>query len=77
MRNDRLSLDEIARHVDARSADYRALSDRIWGMPELAFEEQRSAKNRSLCWSARVFRITRNVGGMATAFIAEPARAAP
>ena len=42
MQNDRLSLDEVARRVDAKAKAYCDLSDRIWAMPELAFEEHRS-----------------------------------
>ncbi|MFC4175479.1 M20 family metallopeptidase [Microvirga sp. GCM10011540] len=71
MHNDRLSLDEIARRVDAKSADYCALSDRIWAMPELAFEEHRSVAEQIAMLTAEGFRVTRNVGGMATAFVAE------
>jgi aminobenzoyl-glutamate utilization protein B len=77
MQNDRLSLDEIARHVDARSADYCALSDRIWGMPELAFEEQRSAEEQIALLEREGFRITRNAGDMPTAFIAEAGEGGP
>jgi len=71
MQNDRLSLDEIARRVDAKSADYCALSDRIWDMPELAFEEHRSVQEQITMLEREGFRITKNVGGMATAFVAE------
>src|SRR3954451_11586597 len=77
MHNDRLSLDEIARRVDARAADYCALSDRIWDMPELAFEEHRSVEEQIALLEREGFRITRNVGGMATAFMAEAGRGGP
>lgn len=71
MHNDRLSLDEIARRVDAKSAAYCDLSDRIWATPELAFEEHRSVAEQIAMLEAEGFRITRNLGGMATAFVAE------
>jgi aminobenzoyl-glutamate utilization protein B len=71
MHNDRLSLEEIARRVDAKSADYCALSDRIWATPELAFEEHKSVAEQIAMLEAEGFRITRDVGGMATAFVAE------
>ncbi|MBD2747460.1 amidohydrolase [Microvirga sp. BT688] len=71
MHNDRLSLDVIARHVDAKAEDYCALSDRIWAMPELAFEEHRSVAEQITILEREGFRITPNVGGMATAFVAE------
>jgi aminobenzoyl-glutamate utilization protein B len=77
MQNDRLSLDEIARRVDAKAADYCALSDRIWAMPELAFEEHRSVAEQIAMLEREGFRIARQVGGMATAFIAEAGRGGP
>ena len=77
MQNDRLSLDEIARRVDAKAADYCALSDRIWAMPELAFEEHRSVAEQIAMLEREGFRIARQVGGMATAFIAEAGQGGP
>ncbi|QFU14852.1 M20 family metallopeptidase [Microvirga thermotolerans] len=71
MHNDRLSLDEIARRVDAKAPAFCASSDRIWAMPELAFEEHGSVAEQIAMMEAEGFRITRNVGGMATAFVAE------
>jgi aminobenzoyl-glutamate utilization protein B len=71
MHNDSLSLDEIVRRVNAKAADYIALSDRIWAMPELAFEEHRSSAEQVAMLEREGFRITTNVGGMATAFVAE------
>ncbi len=35
--------DDIWRRVDAKQDAYIALSDRIWGMPELNYQEHRSA----------------------------------
>jgi aminobenzoyl-glutamate utilization protein B len=77
MQNDRLSLDEIARHVDAKARAYCDLSDRIWATPELAFEEHRSVEEQITMLEAEGFRITRNVGGMATAFMAEHGQGGP
>ncbi|WP_419695976.1 M20 family metallopeptidase [Mesorhizobium muleiense] len=77
MENDLLSLDEIIRRVDAKAADYCALSDRIWTMPELAFEEHRSVAEHIAMLEHEGFRITRNVGGMATAFVAEYGEGSP
>ena len=71
MHNDRLSLEAIARHVDAKAEDYCALSDRIWAMPELAFEEHRSVQEQITILEREGFRIAKNVAGMATAFVAE------
>lgn len=77
MQNDRLSLMEIARHVDDRSAEYCALSDRIWNMPELAFDEHRAVEEQIAMLEREGFRITRHVAGMETAFIAEAGRGGP
>ncbi|WP_230529805.1 M20 family metallopeptidase [Microvirga roseola] len=71
MHNDPLSLDAIAKHVDAKAADYCGLSDRIWAAPELAFEEHRAVAEQVAMLEREGFRIAKNVGGMATAFVAE------
>ena len=34
--------EEIWRLVDAKKDDFEALSDRVWGMPEIAYTEHRS-----------------------------------
>ncbi|MER9600328.1 M20 family metallopeptidase [Mesorhizobium sp. M0244] len=77
MQNDPLSLDEIVRRVNAKAADYCALSDRIWAMPELAFEEHRSVAEHVAMLEREGFRITANVGGIATAFVAEFGKGSP
>jgi len=71
MQNDPLSLNEIVRYVDSKSSAFCDLSDRIWATPELAFEEDRSASEQINLLEREGFRITRNVGGLATAFLAE------
>ncbi|ESZ68710.1 amidohydrolase [Mesorhizobium sp. L103C105A0] len=71
MEDDSLGLAEIVRLVNAKAADYCALSDRIWTMPELAFEEHRSVAEHIAMLEHEGFRIMRNVGGIATAFVAE------
>ncbi|WP_085043950.1 M20 family metallopeptidase [Ensifer aridi] len=71
MQNDPLSLDEIVRYIDAKSADFCDLSDRIWAIPELAFEEYRSASEQIEMLEREGFRIIKNVGGLPTAFLAE------
>lgn len=77
MENDRLSVDEIVRRVNAKAADYCGLSDRIWAMPELAFEEHRSAAEHIAMLDREGFRVTTNVGGIATAFVAEFGKGSP
>jgi hypothetical protein len=41
------------RLVDARKDDYEALSDRVWGMPELCYGEYRSSPSIARCWSRK------------------------
>ncbi|WP_027146740.1 M20 family metallopeptidase [Mesorhizobium sp. WSM3626] len=77
MHNDRLGLNEIARRVNAKSVDYCALSDRIWALPELAFEEHRSVAELIAILEREGFRITKKACGMATAFVAENGSGGP
>ncbi len=46
------------------------MSDRIWGMPELRFEEVRSVEEQIAVLQGAGFAITRNLAGMPTAFVA-------
>ncbi|TIU52066.1 MAG: amidohydrolase [Mesorhizobium sp.] len=71
MQNDPLSLDEIVRVVDAKSSEFCDLSDRIWAIPELAFEELRSVSEQIEILEREGFRIAKDVGGLSTAFLAE------
>lgn len=77
MHNDCLGLLEVARRVDVKSKDYCALSDRIWAMPELAFQEHRSVAEQIAMLEREGFVITKNVGGMSTAFVAEHGSGGP
>src|SRR4026209_2573206 len=47
--------------------DYEALSDRVWGMPELAYTEYRSMAEHRAMLEQEGFRITENVAGIPTA----------
>jgi aminobenzoyl-glutamate utilization protein B len=69
-RTARLKQDVIA-SVDAQAEALTALSDRIWGYAEIAFRETESAEALIEHASAHGFEITRNVGGIPTAFVAE------
>jgi amidohydrolase len=63
--------------VDAAGADLEALADRIHANPELAFEERQAAGWLSEFLAARGFAVTRGVGGLETAFVAEARPAGP
>lgn len=57
--------------VDAKKADYIALADRIWGTPELRFEEVQSCASQREQMTAAGFRVTAGIAGIDTAFVAE------
>ena len=63
--------EEIWRHVDAKKQSFIALSDRIWGMPELCYTEKRSCAEHVAALEAEGFRVTRDVAGIPTAVIGE------
>jgi aminobenzoyl-glutamate utilization protein B len=70
-RNDLLNTDQILACADRKAATFIALSDRVWAMPELRFEEFRSVEEHITALEAEGFTITRNIAGMPTAFMAE------
>ncbi|OON41978.1 amidohydrolase [Izhakiella australiensis] len=56
--------------ITAREADYSALSDAIWDVPETRFQEYRSSALLADALEAEGFSVERNAGGIETAFIA-------
>ncbi|MGH7068474.1 MAG: M20/M25/M40 family metallo-hydrolase, partial [Acetobacteraceae bacterium] len=69
--------EEIWRLVDAKKDQFNALSDRVWGMPELAYAEHRSVAEHVAMLEAEGFRITRNVAGIPTAVTGEAGAGGP
>jgi aminobenzoyl-glutamate utilization protein B len=69
--------DEIWRLVDARQDDFIALSDRVWGMPELCYSEFRSCAEHTAMLEAQGFRVTRDVAGIPTAVMGESGEDGP
>ena len=63
--------DKIWQLVDARKDDYEALSDRVWGMPEIAYTEFRSMAEHRAMLEQEGFRVTENVAGIPTAVVGE------
>ena len=47
--------EEIWRLVDAKKDDFEALSDRVWGMPELCYGEVRSCAEHTAMLERRAF----------------------
>ena len=63
--------------VDDKGPAYIGLSDRVWGMPELAYGEHRSAAEHLAMLEAEGFRITRDVAGIPTAVMGEAGEDGP
>ncbi|SUE43533.1 M20 family metallopeptidase [Roseomonas gilardii] len=63
--------EEIWRHVEKKRDDYIGLSDRVWGMPELAYGEHRSVAEHIAQLEKEGFRITKDVAGIPTAVMGE------
>ncbi|RTL71210.1 MAG: amidohydrolase [Hyphomicrobiales bacterium] len=63
--------------VDERKDDYEALSDRVWGMPEIAYTEYRSVAEHRAMLEKEGFRITENLAGIPTAVMGEAGDGGP
>ncbi|MGL4286688.1 MAG: M20 family metallopeptidase [Phreatobacter sp.] len=68
---------ELWRHVDASKDRLIALSDRVWGMPEVCYTEARSVAEHVAELKHQGFRITENVAGIPTAVIGEAGEGGP
>ncbi|RKK05145.1 amidohydrolase [Pseudoroseomonas wenyumeiae] len=69
--------EEIWRLVDERQQPFIELSDTVWGMPELAYNEHRSVAEHKKVLEAHDFRITENVAGIPTAIMGEAGEEGP
>ena len=67
MRND----ERVWRSVDERKDDYAAFSDRVWGMPEIAYTETRSVAEHVAMLEKEGARITKDLAGIPTAVMGE------
>ena len=72
-----VKVDEIVRHVDAKRDAFVALADEIWRLAEIRFNERKSVAAHIGALEEEGFRVTRNVGGMDTAFVAESGAGGP
>src|SRR5947207_6549724 len=73
----KINTEEIWRLVDARKDAYEALSDRIWGMPELQYAEHRSVAEHIKELEREGFRLKRGAAGIPTAVIGEAGEGGP
>ncbi|MGI4940049.1 MAG: M20 family metallopeptidase [Janthinobacterium lividum] len=69
--------EQIWNIVDGKQAEYIALADRVWGTPELAYGEHRSAAEHLAMLEQEGFRITRELAGIPTAMMAEAGEEGP
>jgi aminobenzoyl-glutamate utilization protein B len=63
--------------VEAKRQPFQDLSDRIWGMPEIAYTEYRSVAEHLATLKAEGFRITENLAGIPTAVMGEAGEGEP
>ena len=69
--------EKIWRLVDARKDAYEALSDRVWGMPEIAYTEYRSVAEHRAMLEQEGFRITERLADIPTAVMGEAGEGGP
>ncbi|PWC30571.1 M20 family metallopeptidase [Teichococcus aestuarii] len=69
--------EEIWRLVEAHQDAFIELSDRVWGMPELAYAEFRSAAEHKAALEAHGFRVTTELAGIPTAVMGEAGEEGP
>ena len=69
--------EQIWRIVDDKKDAFEALSDRIWGMPELQYLEHRSVAEHIKELEREGFRITRNFADIPTAVMGEAGEGGP
>lgn len=68
---------EVWRQVDQARERFIALSDRVWGMPELCYTEERSCAEHAAQLAAEGFMVTHNVAGIPTAVMGEAGEGGP
>ncbi|MGO4735561.1 M20 family metallopeptidase [Bosea sp. 2KB_26] len=68
---------DLWRQVDASKERFIALSERVWGMPEVCYTEERSVAEHVAELRHQGFRITENVADIPTAVIGEAGEGGP
>ena len=69
--------EDIWNRVEAKQETYIGLSDRIWDMPELNFQEHRSSAEHIAALEAEGFRVTTGIAGIPTAVMGEAGEGGP
>ena len=68
---------EIWRQVDEHKERFVALSDRVWGIPEVCYTEERSVAEHKAELIHQGFRVTEKVAGIPTAIMGEAGAGGP
>ncbi len=68
---------DIWDHVDAKREAFTGLSDRVWDMPELNFQETRSSAEHLAMLKAEGFRVSIGLAGIPTAIMGEAGEGGP
>jgi aminobenzoyl-glutamate utilization protein B len=71
------NIDPIWSAVEHHQDDLIALSDRVWGMPELLYAEYRSCAEHTALLREKGFRITEALAGIPTAVLGEAGEGGP
>lgn len=63
--------------IDTHRDDLTAMADRVWGTPELLYQETQSCAEHTAMLKAKGFRVTENVAGIPTAVMGEAGEGGP
>ena len=63
--------------VEAKREPFQELADRVWGMPEIAYNEFRSVAEHVATLKAEGFRVTEGLAGIPTAVMGEAGEGGP
>src|SRR6185503_16714734 len=70
-------IDRIVSLIEAKTPAYVALSDKVWDLAELRYQEQQSVQAQIEALEREGFRVTPGVAGIPTAFQAEAGSGGP
>ncbi|HEY2133667.1 MAG TPA: M20 family metallopeptidase [Acetobacteraceae bacterium] len=69
--------DQVWTLVDEKKEIFEALSDRVWGMPEIAYNEYKSVAEHAAVLREQGFRVTEELAGIPTAVMGEAGEGGP
>jgi aminobenzoyl-glutamate utilization protein B len=69
--------DQVWQLVDDKKEIFEALSDRVWGMPEIAYNEYKSVAEHVATLREQGFRVTEELAGIPTAVMGEAGEGGP